>query len=165
MIVKSKEKTFFCIIADHLRTVIFALMDGATFEPKGRGYVIRKLVKKIVLLSFFLKFRTDDLILISKKIIELNSYFYVNLNKKRKHILKILEEEIINKFSFVYNIEKKLENYCKNRKITSSDIFFLYDTLGIPLEFIENYTSEKKINFSKKEFDKLLSEKKIKENN
>ena len=69
MIVKSKEKTFFCIIADHLRTVIFALMDGATFEPKGRGYVIRKLVKKIVLLSFFLKFRTDDLILISKKII------------------------------------------------------------------------------------------------
>ena len=55
------QKGNYYIIADHLRTTIFALADGAVFEPKGRGYILRKLVKKATLLGYLLHLNQEYL--------------------------------------------------------------------------------------------------------
>src|SRR5438132_4906218 len=92
-----QQKGNYYIIADHLRTTIFALADGACFEPKGRGYILKKLIKKATLLAYFLNINTEQLIKISQKLIEINSSYYTHLKEKEELIISELEKEV-NKF-------------------------------------------------------------------
>src|SRR5215216_2845907 len=82
------------IIADHLRTTIFALADGAEFEPKGRGYILKKLVKRATLLAHLLGLNNEQLEKISEKLIEVNSTYYQHLKKKEDWIIGELNKEI-----------------------------------------------------------------------
>jgi len=79
----NEQKGNYYIIADHLRTTIFALADGAIFEPKGRGYILRKLVKKATLLGYLLHLNSEHLQKVCEKIIEVNSSHYQHLKKKK----------------------------------------------------------------------------------
>src|SRR3954464_12522236 len=156
MIDTSEQKGNYYIIADHLRTTIFALADGATFEPKGRGYILKKLVKKAVLLSSFLNFSTSDLLLVSQKIIEVNGNFYSHLKEKTNSIIESLKKEIEKERKLIQNAQQKITKYCsKNSQklIPSQEIFLWYDTFGIPLELIEYCLKQNKRTFSRPEFD------------
>jgi alanyl-tRNA synthetase len=75
----NEQKGNYYIIADHLRTTIFALADGAKFGPKGRGYILKKLVKKATLLGYLLHLSSEHLQKISEKLIEVNSSYYQHL--------------------------------------------------------------------------------------
>src|SRR2546423_1485862 len=70
------QKGNYYIIVDHLRTTIFALADGAAFEPKGRGYILKKLVKKASLLAYLIGLDSKQLQKISEKLILVNSAYY-----------------------------------------------------------------------------------------
>ena len=86
----SQKKGNYYIIADHLRTTIFALADGALFEPKGRGYVLKKLVKKATLLSYLLNLNSEQLVKVGEKLIEVNSSYYQHLKKREDLIINEL---------------------------------------------------------------------------
>lgn len=162
----NEQKGNYYIIADHLRTAIFALADGAHFEPKGRGYILKKLVKRATLISHFLNLSPDNLLLFNKKLIEVNSKFYTHLKEKETLIMESLEKEINYTAKFIINSTQKIDQYCEkklsNTVIPAKKIFFWYDTAGIPLELIEHHLKNKKYNFSRQEFDKLLDEQKQK---
>ena len=118
-----QQKGNYYIIADHLRTTIFALADGATFEPKGRGYILKKLVKKATLLSYLLNLNAEQLIKISEKLIEVNSSYYTHLKEKEKAVINELEKEINKNMKFINNsIQELNKNY--SPKITAENIFF-----------------------------------------
>src|SRR5438132_8373604 len=118
-----QQKGNYYIIADHLRTTIFALADGATFEPKGRGYILKKLVKKATLLSYLLNLNAEQLIKISEKLIEVNSSYYTHLKEKEKAVINELEKEINKNMKFINNsIQELNKNY--SPKITYENIFF-----------------------------------------
>src|SRR3954454_2759439 len=142
----SEQKGNYYIIADHLRTAIFALADGATFEPKGRGYILKKLVKRATLLGYFLNFSSDNLLFFSKKLIEVNSSFYTHLKKKENLIMENLEKEVNYTIKFITNSTQKIDQYCQdnslNTLIPAEKIFFWYDTVGIPLELIEHHLKQ-----------------------
>jgi alanyl-tRNA synthetase len=119
----NEQKGNYYIIADHLRTTIFALADGATFEPKGRGYILRKLIKKATLLGHLLHLNPEHLQKVSEKIIEVNSSFYQHLKKKESLIINELKKEIEKNQEFIIRANRELEkNY--NPKIRAEDIFF-----------------------------------------
>jgi len=119
----NEQKGNYYIIADHLRTTIFALADGATFEPKGRGYILRKLVKKATLLGYLLHLNSEHLQKVSEKIIEVNSSYYQHLKKKESLIINELKKEIEKNQEFIIRANRELEkNY--NPKIKAEDIFF-----------------------------------------
>ncbi|CAI2190301.1 14186_t:CDS:1 [Funneliformis geosporum] len=149
------------IIADHLRTAIFALADGAHFEPKGRGYILKKLVKRATLIGYFLNFSADDLLLFSKKIIEINRSFYSHLREKENLIMENLTQEINYTLKFITNSTHKIDHYCQgkpvNTVIPAEKVFFWYDTAGIPLELIEYHLKQKEYSFSSAEFNQLLT--------
>src|SRR6185436_3781954 len=109
MIDNNEQKGNYYIIADHLRTTIFALADGATFEPKGRGYILKKLVKKSTLLAYLLGLNSEQ-----------------------------LQKEIDKSMEFISKSTQKLNRYY-TPAITTEDIFFWYDTKGIPEELIRFY--------------------------
>jgi alanyl-tRNA synthetase len=160
----NEQKGNYYIIADHLRTVIFALADGAQFEPKGRGYILKKLVKRATLIGYFLNLTSADLLLFSKRLIEINSSFYAHLKKNENLIIENLEKEIDYTLKFIVNSTQKIDHYCQkgsaNAVIPAEKIFFWYDTTGIPLELIEYHLKQGGYNFSQKEFNKLLAEQK-----
>src|SRR3954463_10410236 len=97
----NEQKGNYYIIADHLRTTIFALADGAIFEPKGRGYILRKLVKKAALLGHLLHLNQEHLQKISEKLIEVNSSYYQHLKEKEGLIIRELKKEIEKNQKFI----------------------------------------------------------------
>ena len=121
------QKGNYYIIADHLRTTIFALADGAEFESKGRGYILKKLVKRAVLLGYFCNFSVEQLLLFSQKLIEVNGSFYVHLKEKEFLILDNLEKEISYTFQFIQNSTQKIDKFCQNNPqelIPAEKVFF-----------------------------------------
>lgn len=160
----NEKKGSYYIIADHLRTTIFALADGAVIESKGRGYILRKLVKRSCLLIHFLNINHEKLLQVVKKLIEINSFFYIHLKKKEKLINEKLKDEIEKEINFIANATKKIDKYClKNlqKLISAKDIFLWYDTYGIPLELIRYQLNKKERDFSEKEFNQLLEKQKL----
>jgi|SRR6185437_3986153 len=154
-----QQKGNYYIIADHLRTTIFALADGATFESKGRGYILKKLVKKATLLAYFLNLNAEQLIKVSQKLIEVNSSYYTHLKKEEKIVISELEKEINKNRKFISNSIQELDkNY--SPKITVENIFFWYDTKGIPEELIRFYLKKENYQFPEEEFNKLLERQK-----
>ena len=164
MINASEQKGNYYIVADHLRTAIFALADGAQFEPKGRGYILKKLVKRAALIGFFLNLSADNLLLFSKKLIEINGSFHTHLKKKEDLIMESLEKEISYTMKFIANSTQKIDKYCQEKSINTTipaeKVFFWYDTTGIPLELIKHYLKQRGYSFSQKEFNELLAEQK-----
>jgi alanyl-tRNA synthetase len=128
MIDNNEPKGNYYIIADHLRTAIFALADGANFESKGRGYILKKLVKRATLLGYFLHFSADDLLLFGQKIIEVNCSFYIHLKEKENWIMESLKKEINYTLKFIANSTQKIDQYCQkkstNKEIPAEKIFF-----------------------------------------
>ena len=123
MIDNNEKKGNYYIIADHLRTTIFALADGAIFEPKGRGYILRKLVKKATLLAYLLNLNSENLEKICEKLIEVNSTYYTHLSKKKELIIKELKKEIDKTIEFLGRSTQELDRHY-SPKITAKDIFF-----------------------------------------
>ncbi|CAI2193909.1 6008_t:CDS:1 [Funneliformis geosporum] len=119
----NEPKGNYYIIADHLRTTIFALADGATFEPKGRGYILRKLVKKATLLSHLLHLNSEHLQKISEKLIEVNASYYQHLKEKEVLIISELKKEIEKNQKFIVRTNQELEKYY-TPEIMAEDIFF-----------------------------------------
>ncbi|CAG8728324.1 26081_t:CDS:2 [Racocetra persica] len=115
------------IIADHLRTTIFALADGAVFEPKGRGYILKKLVKKVAWLAYFLNLARENLRAISEELITVNSSYYPYLQEKKAAIISSIEKELGKSQQLIIEAVRKLDNYF-SPEITAQDIFFWYDT-------------------------------------
>src|SRR5437763_2671476 len=134
------------ISADHLRTIIFALADGASFEPKGRGYVLKKLVKKVALLSYHLNLSQQDLQAIIEKLIATNSFYYPHLFKKKNLIIDSLKAEINKSQKLINNALNKLDKYY-SPNITVKYLFFCYVTNGIPYYLILTYLSKKNYKF------------------
>jgi len=154
-----KFKGDYYVMADHLRTTIFALADGAVFEPKGRGYILKKLVKKATLLTHFLNLNGENLQKIIELLIKVNCSYYSHLREKKELIISELKKEIDKNFNFVDKSVEKLNSYY-SPGITAEDIFFWYDTKGISLELIRFYLEEKKHNFPEKAFNNLLEKQK-----
>src|SRR2546430_16530131 len=119
----NEKKGNYYIIADHLRTTIFALADGAVFEPKGRGYILKKLVKKATLLAYLLNLKAEHLQKISEKLIAVNSTYYTHLSEKEGLIIKELKKEIDKSLEFINRSTQNLDKYYTS-KITAKDIFF-----------------------------------------
>jgi alanyl-tRNA synthetase len=123
MITSNEQKGNCYIIADHLRTAIFALADGAKFEPKGRGYILKKLVKKATLLTHFFNLNSEQLQKISEQLIEVNSSYHDHLLEKKELIISELKKEINKNLEFISKSTEFLNNHY-SPKITVEDIFF-----------------------------------------
>src|SRR5436309_12577456 len=123
MTTANELKGNYYIIADHLRTAIFALADGAVFETKGREYILKKLVKKATLLAYLLNLDSEQLQKISEKLIEVNSSYYRHLKEKEDLIISELKKEIDKSIEFINKSTQELDKYY-TPEIIAKDIFF-----------------------------------------
>ena len=156
---KYEDKREFRIIADHIRTLTFAINDGAIFSNEGRGYVIRRLLRRAVRFGHNLGISGKFMGLLVTPVVETMKEYYPELEKNQEKIKEIInkEEELFAKT--LLSGEKKLNEMLEGvegNKLSGSDAFKLYDTYGFPFELTLEYLEEKGYTVDKIEFDKCM---------
>lgn len=150
----------FKIIADHIRAITFALADGAFFDNNGRGYVLRRLLRRSVRYGKNLGLEGPFLYKLVSEVVETMKEAYPYLTEKWVVVeTLVLEEEKL----FLKTLEagerrlKELVAESLDGTISGEDAFKLYDTYGFPFELTEEYLSELGYKVSKEEFDKYMN--------
>lgn len=149
----------FKIIADHVRTLTFALADGASFENYGRGYVLRRLLRRASRMGRKLNISHTFMANLVDIVVDNYKQIYKELEKNQQMIKQLItkEEELFQKT--LLQGEKRLEEIfatSKNNIISGADAFKLYDTFGYPIELTEECAIERGFIVDNEEFMKYM---------
>ena len=154
-------QTEFKIIADHVRALTFALADGASFSNTGRGYVLRRLLRRSVRAGKRLGINEVFMYKLVGTVIKTMKGAYPYLEENRTAV----EEKIINEenlFSKTLSegkrILKEMVKKSDNGVLSGEDAFKLYDTYGFPFELTLEYLNEWGYTTSREEFEKYREE-------
>lgn len=153
----------FKVIADHIRTITFALSDGANFGNTGRDYVLRRLLRRAVRYGKVLGIEKPFLKSLVPVVVGIMEHAYPDL---RNHELTVMEKVHKEEELFMRTLakgEKRLQELfetSKDKIISGEDAFRLYDTYGFPFELTLEYAEEKGFSVSKEEFDQFMKEQK-----
>ncbi|SFA77530.1 alanine--tRNA ligase [Clostridium frigidicarnis] len=150
------------IIADHAKSVTFLICDGVSPSNEGRGYVLRRLLRRALRHGRLLGIKEMFLSKIMETVIENYGSAYEELKEKFDYIKKIidLEEERFNETldsgmeilkSYIVEMEESKENVLIGEKA-----FKLYDTYGFPIELTEEILNEKNISVDVTSFNKEM---------
>ncbi|MDF2541130.1 MAG: alanyl-tRNA synthetase [Herbinix sp.] len=146
------------LITDHIRSVTFMTSDGIIPSNEGRGYVLRRLLRRAARHGRLLGIEGSFLAELSKTVITESRDGYPELEDKKEYILKLLtiEEDKFNKtidqgLMILGDMEKALEE--KSSKVLSGeDAFKLYDTYGFPIDLTKEILEEKGFQVDEKGF-------------
>lgn len=149
----------FRVIADHIRTITFALSDGASFENFGRGYVLRRLLRRSSRMGRKLNIGRSFLAELVDCVVDNYKEIYPELEKEKNLVKQLVteEEELFQKT--LLQGEKIFDEICtnsKNKVISGIDAFKLYDTYGYPIELTEECALERGFTIDKEEFLKYM---------
>ncbi len=148
------------IIADHIRAITFALADGACFENVGRGYVLRRLLRRSVRFGKRLGFTEPFMYKIVSDVVDVMKDAYPYLVEKRPFVEAIVLEEEKLFLKTLEAGERRLKELVKDSHdgyISGDEAFKLYDTYGFPFELTEEYLEEMGYKVSREEFDKYMT--------
>ena len=140
------DQTSFKVIADHIKAITFALADGAYFENTGRGYVLRRLLRRSVRLGKGLGLTEPFLYKLVGEVVEIMKDYYTYLPDVMGQVkVLVLEEEKLFFKTLDAGERRLLEiiDTTKDHVIKGYDAFTLYDTYGFPLELTLEIAKEK----------------------
>ncbi len=150
------------LITDHIRSVTFMTSDGILPSNEGRGYVLRRLLRRAARHGRLLGIKGSFLAELSKTVIEVSKDAYPELADKQEHIFATLnkEEENFNRTidqglsilgSFVDDIKKSGES-----KLSGENAFKLYDTYGFPLDLTKEILEEEGMTVDEEGFNSCM---------
>ncbi len=160
------------IIADHSRAATFLISDGVVPSNEGRGYVLRKIIRRALRHARMLQASTPFLSLMSSTVRAEMRDAYPELEEHASRITKILDEEE-HRFTRTVNVGlRKLEEMISQVKrakdkqtppvgflpVSGEQAFMLYDTYGLPLDFIEDACRDAGVQFKEVEFQRAMEE-------
>ncbi|RYG37922.1 alanine--tRNA ligase [bacterium] len=132
------------IVADHVRTATFCVADGVLPSNNGRGYVLRRLIRRAVLRgSRDLGAAEGFFATIAETVIEEYGGFYGNLIEQRSVIVETLRnEEALFRRTLAAGTERLGDLLASGETVSGNDAFRLYDTFGFPLEVTQELAAE-----------------------
>lgn len=156
---KYTDQRAFRAIADHIKTLVFALSDGASFSNEGRGYVLRRILRRASRFGRTLGINEPFMYKLTNSVIEIMKEAYPYLLKHKDVVDNMIKKEEEAFLKTLSSGEKRLNDLVSSgNKITGSDVFKLYDTYGFPYELTKEILGEKGIEINKEEFDKCMQE-------
>lgn len=133
------------VISDHIRSLVFTLADGATFSNEGRGYVLRRILRRAVRYGRILEIKESFLYKLVDTVIENQKHFYPNLGNNKDMIIELILSEEKRFERTLQDGEKLLLESLNNHsdKLLEGEVAFkLYDTYGFPVELTEEIAQE-----------------------
>lgn len=150
----------FKVISDHIKTLTFAISDGATLSNEGRGYVLRRILRRAIKYGRTIKFSEPFLYKLVDTVVEMMESFYPALRQTKEIVKKIILKEEEKFFATINDGEKHLLSSIKDGSLSGQDAFKLYDTYGFPIELTLEYADENKITVDVEGFKAALLEQK-----
>ncbi|QSZ42742.1 alanine--tRNA ligase [Sulfurimonas aquatica] len=148
------------VIADHIRTAVFLLSQGVNFSNEGRGYVLRRILRRAVRHGYLLGFRSPFMYKLVDTLITIMGGEYDYLAPKADAVKEQIELEEARFFKTIANGIELFNEELKNTKdVFSGEVAFkLYDTCGFPLDLTEDMLKEKNLALDTAKFEELMLE-------
>ncbi len=152
------------VAVDHVRSLAFSLADGGLPSNEGRGYVIRRILRRAARYGREIGLETPFLYKLVDPLVEVMGDAYPELKDRHSHIVGVIKAE---EESFARTLGRGLELFGgilekvikqKSSIIPGADAFKLYDTYGFPLDLTELMARERGLTVDLKRFDSLMSE-------
>ena len=152
------------VIADHIRTIAFAITDGQLPSNEKAGYVIRRILRRAVRYGYtFLGQREAFMFRLVPQLIEDMGDAYPELRKQEQQIIPVIKSE---EEAFLRTLDKgislldKLMKEAKGKEISGVDVFTLKDTYGFPLDLTELILRENGFTTNEEEYNRALERQK-----
>src|SRR5438067_8311581 len=164
--------TAFRVIADHIRTLSFAIADGITPSNEGRGYVLRRILRRAVRYGRMLGFHEPFFFKLVDVVAQMMGDVFPEICAKQKQITKMIESE---EEAFNKTLDKGIEEFNEMMTLLEKDVpkvaplggwvimpgrfvFKLYDTYGFPFDLTQLMARERGFTVDKDGFDRLMEE-------
>ncbi|AYK07184.1 alanine--tRNA ligase [Brevibacillus laterosporus] len=152
------------VIADHVRTVTFAIGDGALPSNEGRGYVLRRLLRRAVRMGKMLGIQKPFLYTLTKTVGDMMGEFYPEVVQKRDFIERVIraeEERFHETLEEGLSILEGMVTATKasgGNQLSGQDTFKLYDTYGFPVDLTEDFAMEHGLSVDRDGFEQAMEE-------
>ena len=153
--------TAYRVVADHVRTLTFAITDGAIPNNEGRGYVVRRVLRRGA--RYARKYFKSDIGSFFSKIVptlvQQMGDMFPEIKRKESDVVEILDEEEASFANTLDRGEKQFEHYAQQAKLKDStklhgaDVWRLYDTFGFPVDLTRLMAEERHLTIDDKEFE------------
>ena len=156
-----KKDNAFRVIADHLRSVSFAIADGVTPSNEGRGYVIRRILRRAGRFGRVLDAHEPFMFRLVDILSDVMGDAFGEIKERADFVRTVIESE---EASFGRTLDRGLEIFASAAKsadegvIKGEDAFALYDTYGFPLDLTELMARERGLKVDTAEFERLMEE-------
>ncbi len=155
----SKSDVSIRVISDHIRAVTFLISDGVLPSNEGRGYVLRRILRRALRHGTLLGAKEPFLYKIVDSVVKKMGHVYPEIVEKQSFVENIIKNE---ELRFLSNLSKGLEMVNKiiaeKGTITAEDSFRLYDTYGFPIDILRDIAEENGSTIDEEGFEKLLLE-------
>ncbi len=159
-----KEDISFKVIADHSRAIAFLIGDGVLPSNEGRGYVLRRIMRRAARYGKILGIDRPFLYRVSDVVIDVMKEAYPEIADARNYIAKLIynEEErfcqTLDKGLFILNEEMERLKESNKRQIPGDLLFKLYDTYGFPVDLVYDIAREQGVAIDEKGFQEAMDE-------
>ena len=149
------------VVTDHIRSTVMMICDGVIPSNEGRGYVLRRLLRRAARHGKLLGIDRPFLSEVATTVIEESGGAYSELVEKQKYIHKVIENE---EASFNKTIDSGLSILneriaaANSKELPAADAFQLYDTYGFPIDLTLEILEEQGMTTDRAEFDRLMNE-------
>ena len=153
------------VISDHIRMLCFSIADGAVPSNDGRGYVLRRVLRRASRFGRNLGMKNIFLYQLVETVIDVMGESFPEIEEKKSHIINVIksEEESFNKTldNGLEVFEQIINTLDSDNKINGIDAFRLYDTYGFPFDLTRLMANEKNIRVDEKGFNVCMEEQKL----
>ena len=162
-ILGSEGSTSHKVIADHIRSSVFLISDGVIPEKEGRGYVLRRIMRRGIRHGYKIGAKKPFMHLLVKDLIKLMNSAYPELRKKQKDIIELIKNEEIKFFETLETgieiLEETISNM-KNKTLSGDVVFKLHDTYGFPFDLTADIAREKQLDIDEERFNECMNQQK-----
>jgi len=147
------------VIADHIRSCAFLILDGVLPSNEGRGYVLRRIIRRAVRHGYQLGVKDAFFYKLTSSLAQVMGSAYPELQDNQNYIEKILHEEEEQFARTLENgmviLEKEIDNM-KGRTLSGETVFQLYDTYGFPVDLTADIAREKNLELDMEGFNSAM---------
>jgi alanyl-tRNA synthetase len=160
----NKIDNAFRVISDHIRSLVFAITDGATPSNEGRGYVIRRILRRAARFGRELGMHEPFMYKLVPVVVDVMGDAFGEVKERADYVSTVIESE---EASFGRTLDRGIEIFetaakrarkSPDKTISGEDAFQLYDTYGFPLDLTELMAEERNLKVNTAKFDELMEE-------
>jgi alanyl-tRNA synthetase len=160
----NKTDIAFRVIADHIRSVSFAITDGAIPSNDGRGYVIRRILRRACRFGRELGLHEPFMHKLVPTVVEVMSEAFPETKERAEFVATVIESEetsfgrTLDRGIDIFNAAAKRAKAAGESVVSGADAFQLYDTYGFPLDLTQLMAQERGLGVDTAGFDELMAE-------